>query len=251
MPAPAAHRSSHSDAAAKVNHPWGSSYTNMHQQAQIYQQQQQQRYQQQQPAPGHAKSTHAHKAGSRVFKPAGSTDSSSTSSYTAPSQAAAAAAAATAALAAASGAPAGASSGPQAQQQLLGYSRASTSSSNGIPDRRSSTGDQYVSCYKHLGPTNMNAAAAPADAYITCLGNGSTDNGSTNSREQSGSDMLGAITSLLSDLYNMRFSGGGSNAGSRSSSRSDSHEVLSRSNSGSRKGAVAAAAADTLRNLPI
>lgn len=100
----------------------------------------------------------------------------------------------------------------------------------------------------------MHTAAAPADAYITCLGSGSTDNGSSSgSREQSASDMLGAITSLLSDLYNMRFSG---SSGSASSSNGGSAgEVDSRSNSMSKKQAAAtaaaAAAAENLRNLPI
>jgi hypothetical protein len=133
---------------------------------------------------------------------------------------------------------------PHPQQS---HSRVSSSSINGIPDRRSSTGDgQYVSaaCYKHLGPSNMHSSAGSADAYITCMG---SDNGS--SREQSGSDMLGAITSLLSDLYNMRFSG--SSSGSSSAAGSSSQEVLSRSNSASKKQTTAAAAADSLRNLPI
>jgi hypothetical protein len=250
LPAAAPHRPSSktSDTPTKVNHPWGSSYSNLHQQHQQYhqqqaqqQQQQQQRYQQR-PQPGQVKSTHTYKAGSRVFK----ATSSETGSYIAPSQAAAAAAAATAALGPPA-VPAAVPSAPLMPHPQQSHSRVSSSSSNGIPDRRSSTGDgQYVSaaCYKHLGPSSMHSGGGSADAYITCLG---SDDGS--SREQSGSDMLGAITSLLSDLYNMRFSG--SSSGSSSAAASSSQELLSRSNSASKKQATAATAADSLRNLPI
>lgn len=222
-----------------MNHPWGSSYTNLHQQ------QQQQRSQQvQRPQPGQAKSSYSYKAGSRVFKPASNEPGSS---YIAPSQAAAAAAAATAALAPPAAPAAVPASAPGMPHPRQGYSTRASSGGSSIPDRRSSNGDGYVSaaCYKHLGPSSMHTAAAPADAYITCLGSGDTDNGSN--REQSGSDMLGAITSLLSDLYNMRFSSG-SSAGS--SSAGSSQDVASRDNSASRNQFATTAAAVT-DNLPI
>lgn len=234
-----------SDTPAKAsNHPWSSSYTSLHQQ------QQQQRSQQVQRAqPGQAKSSsYSYKAGSRVFKP---TNNEAGSSYIAPSQAAAAAAAATAALAPSAAPAAVPAAAPGMHHPRQGYGTRASSSGSSIPDRRSSNGDGYVSaaCYKHLGPSNMHNAAAPADAYITCLGSGSTDNGSN--REQSGSDMLGAITSLLSDLYNMRFSGGSSGGGSSSSAGSSSQEVASRDNSASRDQLAAPAAAPLTDNLPI
>lgn len=132
---------------------------------------------------------------------------------------------------------------PAASQPV--YSRPSSHN-----ERRSSAGDngsQYAPCYKHLGPPNMHNTAAPADHYITCLGSGGTDNSSS---QQSGADMLGAITSLLSDLYKMGFNSSSSSASGSSSG--GAQEVTSRSNSASsRKQQAAAAATDSLRNLPI
>jgi hypothetical protein len=90
----------------------------------------------------------------------------------------------------------------------------------------------------------MHSSATPADTYITCIGSGGSDNGTDAERQESGSDMLGAITSLLSDLYKMGFSGSSSAASSRPHSREGG---LSRSDSGSKT----APAADTLCNLPI
>lgn len=257
-PAPSAapHRSATkmTDAAAKATHTWSNnSYSSIHQQHQQYHQQavqqqpaqqqqqfapqqQQQRYTQR-PQPGQAKASFSYKAGSRVFKP-----TSSDESYIAPAQVAAAAAAATAALAPASVPAAVPTTHPTAHQ--LGYSRRSSNSS--VPDRRSSTGDgQYAPCYKHLGPSNMHSSAAPADTYITCLSSGGSDNGTDAERQQSGTDMLGAITSLLSDLYKMGFSGSSSAASSRPDSRQGG--LISRSDSGSKT----TPAEEALCNLPI
>lgn len=221
------------DAASSQKHgyAWSSTYASMHHK------QQQLTAAQQPTQPMRAATAAAFKAGSRVVRSAASNDMLNATSQTAatlpPAMPAAAPLEGTAA---------------SAMQQPYGYSGGSSTSSS-LNGRRSSTGDTtytIMPCYRHLGPTSMQPPAASADHSITCLGSGSTTEGG--SSQAGGSDVLGVITSLLSDLYKIGFSS------SSSSGSSNGQELEGRSSSMSKKQAAAAAVAaatDSLRNLPI
>jgi hypothetical protein len=111
-----------------------------------------------------------------------------------------------------------------------------------------------AACYKHLGPTSHSHALPPAASAAAAAVSGehriSVDGGSDGgagdaagddvlrprrSSSSSGSDMLGAITALLSDLYRLSFSsssggapsgGGSASSAAASAAAAQAHQPL-------------------------